>query len=459
MSAPLVSERTSEESTVLRQKAAPIEPAKGPPAETVPNAADEDNLLKVLPPQPAGRWKPPPARWIALIFCLGAAVTLCSVWMAQHLGKPAAEVILSVPSQTGTKPTRTVTVNGNVLYRGQPVGGTALITIRDLADGRFMESQVATVRKDGAFGTQLTGNWNEYEPLEIRADYRGKANSQLLAGTATCYLNGAAPPSIWQWVAAALAFFLLFLLIVLFTGPLSPMKARVLFIVTYALTFIAVLIPLLTMAFISGNWYLKSRMENSPVGILRATTPNEKTEPQWYLNLGGSADNNSNSPYPVLHGGAPVPLYVLILALFGAAINAMRRLPKIQKDHDSTCGMTLVGAPITIFRAIFAPRAGPVAAVDDGAEIKRLLIETYMYFLSAPVLVIAIYYLLQAMNAVAQPTLVVMAFATGLMTNTATEAIIAFADAIFYSVRKKRREAEEKAEPPRIAESAATASR
>jgi len=451
MSAPLVSERTSEESTILRQKAAPIEPAKGPPAESVANAAHDDNLPRVPPPQPAGKWKPPPARWIALIFCITAAVTLCCVWLAQHLSNPAADVILSVTSK-GINPT--LVVNGNVLYRGKPVWGKAQITIQDLADGRFLESDVETVEeKVGTFNSRFPVDWNQYEPLKISADYRGQANNRPLEGTATCYLNATAPPSKWWWVAGALA---LFLLIVLFTGPLSPMKARLLFVLTYAFIFAAFLIPILAMVFHSGNWYLNSRVDY-PLGILQATTDQAK-QPQWWLHLGGSlrgltgppeeqqpGDEGANAgpqtaepQYPVLKGGLSVPLYVLMLALLGALINALRQVPAIQKDSDSTAGMTLVSAPITVFRAIFAPRAGAVAQVDGAADIRRRLIETYMYFLSAPALAITVYYLLQAVGTVTQPTLVVVAFATGLITNTVAEAIIAFTDNILHNLKKKR---------------------
>lgn len=58
-------------------------------------------------------------------------------------------------------------------------------------------------------------------------------------------------------------------------------------------------------------------------------------------------------------------------------------------------------------------------------------------FLSAPFLAIAVYYLLQvAASTVNQPILVVIAFASGLMSNTVVGAIIAFADRVLHRAQQ-----------------------
>jgi hypothetical protein len=306
---------------------------------------------------------------------------------------------------------------------------------------------------------------------------------------------------------------LLCVLLPLFTGPLTPVKARLLFAFTYALTFTACLIPLLAVVFMSTSSYLRSLMYYSPVGIVLATTEGVdavKEDPGWWVNLGGSlipaqqtespkratesaeqsknkgggtaasgrsgatgqqqssepptdqtqpdqslaqgnqaaiagaSANLSGNPVPALKRGLAVPLYVLILALMGAAINMTRLVPGIQNDSDSGAGMTLLSAPANIFRAIFAPGARAVMHVPRGAEIRRQVIETYMYFLSAPVLVIAVYYLLKAVATPTQPALVVIAFATGLMTNTAAKAIVRYADKLFKNLGADEAEEEKK---------------
>src|SRR5262249_34135673 len=63
------------------------------------------------------------------------------------------------------------------------------------------------------------------------------------------------------------------------------------------------------------------------------------------------------------------------------------------------------------------------------AEIRRKLIENFMYLLSAPFLAIAMYYLLLLLaEQVTEPVLVIMAFATGLVSKAVVGGIIEFAE-------------------------------
>jgi hypothetical protein len=416
--------------------------------------------------------------------------------------------------------TSPLAASGIVTYQGGPVSGRVQIAIEDTS-GHYLASKVVDV-KDGAFNADLPeAQVPDGTPLRVTASFKGQAprhwwewfgDQEALQGTATRYLNSTAPPSMWWGAGVGVV---LLLLTFLFTGPLSPWKARLLFGVSYVLTFSACLIPILLSVSVSRSSYLRSLMQESSVGILEATTAT-LTDPQWLVNLGGAvvfqpatvapgpatpnpaptqpvadkagataptpgpqgnagntppgaaatqpapipagaqptepakqADQKKSEPppqdkaaasdaktpqYPVLKGGLAIPLYVMILAMLGAAINMTRKVPEIQAESDAPEEPTPQGA-LRAFAFWLRPDSRSVESRQT--EIKRRLIETYLYFLSAPFLVIAVYYLLQVVaTSVTQPTLVVVAFGTGLMSNTAVEAIITFADGILENVKK-----------------------
>jgi hypothetical protein len=71
----------------------------------------------------------------------------------------------------------------------------------------------------------------------------------------------------------------------------------------------------------------------------------------------------------------------------------------------------------------------PIINGTAAAEIRRQLVQNYMYLLSAPLLAIAMYYLLQVVaDEVAQPVLVIMSFATGLVSDKVVGWMITFAE-------------------------------
>src|SRR5262249_3382395 len=77
-----------------------------------------------------------------------------------------------------------------------------------------------------------------------------------------------------------------------------------------------------------------------------------------------------------------------------------------------------------------ATSSNPKAPSQKGFTALRMeLIETYMYFVSAPFLTIAVSYLLQVIATTRQErVLVVIAFAPGLMSDTVVGTIVVFAD-------------------------------
>lgn len=133
-----------------------------------------------------------------------------------------------------------------------------------------------------------------------------------------------------------------------------------------------------------------------------------------------------------VEGGVAVPLYVVLLAMFGAGINMTLKVPVIQRSYEDV----LVEDGASWFNSLAAPwkllRGNADASMiprKTAGDIRRDLIENFMYLLSAPLLAIAMYYLLQVLAAeVTQPVLVLMAFATGLVSKAVVGGIIQFAE-------------------------------
>jgi hypothetical protein len=204
-------------------------------------------------------------------------------------------------------------------------------------------------------------------------------------------------------------------------------------------------------------------------------TGNGSAQPQWFLNVGGSVIEvtpltipapaaSSEAPTPELPapvatpmkavdvpsvkvvaapavaapptykivGGLAIPFYVIMLAVFGAGISMMRAVPGIQRDHLDELHITGINplmAMITMgVMPFLAASQLNTAQQHAGCELRKKVIDQYMYLLSAPFLAIAVYYLLQIIaNSVTEPVLVLMAFSAGLASELIVSAIVSFA--------------------------------
>jgi hypothetical protein len=152
----------------------------------------------------------------------------------------------------------------------------------------------------------------------------------------------------------------------------------------------------------------------------------------------GGASTTSSAPIVaeqtewVIKGGVVVPVYVLVLAMIGAGINTTRKVPEIQKDFDIKADY------LRKLQLTTPSHADLQHAQEDVARVRTDLIETYMYFVAAPFVAIAMYYLL--LMTVSSPTynvLVVMAFATGFMSDAVVGKIIAFGEQILKKAQGK----------------------
>jgi hypothetical protein len=446
------------------------------------------------------------AVWLVIIAIVGY------VWF--YSGQ--VEVLLNV---SGTHP---LVAEGFVANEGSPVSsGTIQVMVEDPHGDRLLASAVANVTAGGTFRVELRPQYSvdPADGLRVRGHYHGRVTStenetQALKGTSTVYVN-MPPPWGMSWGLGALVI-VLSGLVVLFTGPLPPRKARLLFGVTYVVTFSACVIPIVLTVAASRSPALVETMRRAPVGILNAKAQGLE-EAQWLVNIGGSVNQISSeesgaggrllptgqatavvsiqtppasqpapeSPAPgetgaqgnatpdtsvaasadgaapkatqtavtvpvrveprglEVKGGLAIPLYVIVLAMLGAGINMTRKVPQIQTDYDSPAAATLsdaLSAPLKVF-GMAQDDTHPENHRKSPSVIRQELIETYMYFLSAPFLAVAVYYLLQIVaSSVAVPVLVVIAFASGLMSESAVGAIMTFADDFLKQQKEKSAE-------------------
>jgi hypothetical protein len=314
-----------------------------------------------------------------------------------------------------------------------------------------------------------------------------KDKSKPVSGEATRYLNWLPPldTRILWGIAVGIAVLFLFQFI-LFTGGMGPSKARWLFILMYFFTFFSLALPIGLSVVVSQNPNMVGMMEKSPIGLVKAKAKGLAAS-QWLINIGGdvkdesassasetkkppvasSADQSTPAPTPapapgkdagknqdnqppktdrrgssaaatgpekslMVVGGLAVPFYVVLLAMFGAGINMTLKVPEIQLEETyESPALRPEGRGVISKRwyEVTTYFPGSTNKLTSGPAIRQRLIQNYMYLLSAPFLAIAMYYLLQVVaEQVSEPVLVIMAFATGLVSKGVIEGIIGFAE-------------------------------
>lgn len=371
-----------------------------------------------------------------------------------------------------------ITVKGSVMFDGAKVtNGQVHLVINNAKDNRYLGSLVIPVdAKDGTFrasGPSLLPDDVRDKPLRVSARFLGQSNKgKSVPSESVVYINFSPPLGrLTMWGTLGGASVLALALIMLFTGELTRRKARVLFGMTYFMTFISLAAPIALTVLVSQNVYLLEIMGAAPIGLVKGTAKGVNTA-QWLLNIGGAVttpkqapsatDSAPASPPPAaggansesrttpivpdaaqVVGGLAVPFYVVFLAMLGAGINMTIQVPKIQNRYD----IAELPAPTTslikaTLHAPFEIFAGDEPQTAGQGEIKfgirRELIGNYMYLLSAPFLAIAVYYLLQLIATnTAEPVLVLMAFSTGLVSDRIISRITEFAEDTLGAKAKK----------------------
>ena len=413
--------------------------------------------------------------WIAIAFWM---LILGVAWIWYH-HRDQADVLLDVATQPEL-------VKGTVSFNGVPVrGGFVRIEVAEQGNNLYRGGATLVVGENGMFTSQgqpKLGLENAVSKLRVGAAFYGsygeKDKTKPLGGESTIYINSAAPLD--QGFLNALGLTVGALLVIqlfLFTGDLGPRKARWLFVLMYFFTFFSLALPISLSLIVAQNPYLVDAMEASPIGLVKAKTK-ALTEPQWLINIGGKvvsgrlasinkdippdkktdaqaskaelptvpegsgktvASQNANADQDAtIEGGIAVPFFVVLLAMFGAGINMTLKVPEIQRSYEDVLSESNTVSPwfnplAATWRLIRHRENNPVPAAPlakkTAGDIRRDLIENYMYLISAPLLAVAMYYLLQILaQQVTQPVLVVMALATGLVSKAVIGGIIGFAE-------------------------------
>jgi hypothetical protein len=377
------------------------------------------------------------------------------------------DVLLTVPAD------QQLNLSGKVLAHGKPLhSGTVHLVVDNPAKSERRFSEQLSIYETGEFWSkQLLPR----EELRITAHYVGSdAAGKRIEGEAVEYANCISPirdETLWKgYVAFAV---LALIMVILFTSDLTQETAKILFGATYLVCFLSVTLPLAVLLGLSNNQYMIDIMRKSPVGLVRATG-NGSAQPQWFLNLGGSVIDVTTQSGPALVtppastdapaqplpaasekaaelpkvvpsisvaavaptykivGGLAIPFYVIMLAVFGAGISMMRAVPGIQRDHLDALHSTGINPLMAMFTMVILPFLTTsqlqTAQQHAGCELRKKVIDQYMYLLSAPFLAIAVYYLLQIIaNSVTEPVLVLMSFSAGLTSELIVSSIVSFA--------------------------------
>lgn len=400
-------------------------------------------------------------------------VVILAIAAVVYFRSDTADVLLEV--STGAP----FTVKGSVMFDGAKVtNGQVHLVINSAKDNRYLGSLVIPVDgKDGTFraaGPGLLPDEVRDKPLRVSARFLGQSNKgKSVPGESVVYINFSPPLGrLTMWGSLGGASVLALALIMLFTGELTRRKARVLFGMTYFMTFFSLAAPIALTVLVSQNVYLVEIMGAAPIGLVKGTAKGVNTA-QWLLNIGGAvtaprrasgvtdpapasppptaggADSESRATPTVpdaahVVGGLAVPFYVVFLAMLGAGINMTIQVPKIQNRYDiaelPAATTSLIAATLQAPMAIFSggrPQTPGQGEIKFG--IRRELIGNYMYLLSAPFLAIAVYYLLQVIATnTAEPVLVLMAFSTGLVSDRIISRITKFAEDTLGAETKKK---------------------
>jgi hypothetical protein len=404
-----------------------------------------------------------------------------------------------------------ISARGSVMYNGAPVpNGQMHLSIEAARSQRYIVSTMVPVSPQGTFDASRevlkVPDDMRNEPVRIRATFVGRVPTgkdkagveqyKTLGTTSTLYV-GFSPPLLGRtglWSVVSVTTIVMVGLIVLFTGELTPAKARLLFVSTYLVTFVSVAAPIGLTLVLAQNDYLLNLMQEAPIGLLKGKTKGSG-ESQWIVNIGGSVrkvtpaplapplpatppptapsapttaarpavlvspdgtasaepapDTSVGRPTPSaaragdveVAGGLAVPFYVIFLAMLGAGINMTIQVPRIQLTY-TTAGVpsgSFLSATAGLFmKLLWSRNRGVPLDLETVARVRRELIDNYMYLVSAPIIAIALYYLLQVIGSHSvEPMVVILAFATGFTSDKIVARIIEFAESKLVSDEQK----------------------
>jgi hypothetical protein len=379
-------------------------------------------------------WKQPSRYGIVLV--LGLAIGL--LWAYQVSSKRTAQapaLALSAYIEGGADATHwLLRIMGEAQQGGKPLAeGQAKVTVERLRDNSTT-SALLDVRQgkfEGAFGDALqsavAGAPVTYMPslqandaLRITGEVWSPQLENATAKEAT-YLNSTVILRHWMTLYVLAAFLGMAPVVVFlwaFTGSRSLMKNRVAIGFSYLVILLCLGLPFLATNLVLSSPFLRGYMKDAPVGLLISKV---NDEPQWVLNIGGYVQKRQLEQKPEaadfevlnLEHGLIVPIYVIILAMVGSAINMTKQVPRYQPESERIGGLSLIttpGEPIERRKNPYRDRRR--------RDWRTGLISHYMYLVSSPFVAIAAYYLLVSFginNRV--PLVVLVSFSVGLISD------------------------------------------
>ena len=245
----------------------------------------------------------------------------------------------------------------------------------------------------------------------------------IIAVIATCFVGyklyaavmGNGTSTAWAvallllWVAAtfgSLAF------IQIYTGPVPDNKngageaPRSWFVFAYAFMVVALGLAIVPFTILTADEELGKQPISVLLGCVEGTDKSLPQELQcakkgdaprelWILNVGGAVQKKENcsNGCNLIRGGLAVPLYVVILALFGGAISLTRRVPEYQKRAAADYKQTQANEPKLEL---------PV--------VREYLVFQIVQYISAPLIAVTAYYAIRPTDV---PSSVALAFVSG----------------------------------------------
>jgi hypothetical protein len=338
-------------------------------------------------------------------------------------------------------------IRGSVQRAGQPIQrGKVRLTV-SLVGERFRQTTLADLNGKGEFEVYDYPAFQVLQPhnrIRVLAEVWPAANPDGSEKplTETIYINHPLP----SWIRSSTGYGLLIALLVLailflwaFTGRSTYSKNRLAIILSYSVIFLslscALVGPTLLMLAIPDLPDISGKV---PVGLVVARLTQD-SKPQWMLNIGGYVESGDSAAGAVgngedgglstpvlrivtLNGGIQIPLYVILLAVIGGAINMTRQVPDFQSRQPGQPGL---------LHRMWSPHAPDEEKEEhdqEGGERESVpwrkgLLEQYMFLIAAPFLAIATYYLLVLLGTIQPPIIVLVCFSIGLISDTVVTAI------------------------------------
>ncbi len=348
---------------------------------------------------------------------------------------------------------------------------TAIVLTDIGGDGRFYlsnESPLTPFKQD--------------QKIYVRAEMFIRDGETIIDATESAAWNTEAKRALVPVTLTIIIVLIAVFLFFVYTGEYNKDKNRIAIGTAYIIIGVALLLPFTAPFALSIFPDAVKTMAESPVGLVKVHWAGEEGTgvllDQWALNIGGipqpltntpaKGDGTSNKPPTDLYNirnGIVIPLYVLVLAILGGAVNMTRELPKLQCDLAST--WTLLESDLTMKKVMSLGQMGdtpedtgkitddqdqssdevkPAEANDSKELMNKMnesrgdLIKQHMYLITAPFLAIITYYLLfmvEGKLAESIPIVVIISFSAGLLSETVVSTISEYADYYLVQLRKK----------------------